>query len=381
MIGMLDAWDYSRADIDLFLYAHRGELMKQIPAGVNLLPEKRAYSCIESPITEALRKGCLGVAYGRWKARRELRRYIARTPGGSADAAFGYIGRYVTPFLPAMGNGTYDLAISFITPHNPLLLKAKAHRKICWIHTDYSSINVNTSIERGVWGAFDNIVSISPSVTESFCKAFPELRDRIIEVENIISRRMIIRNAEAYAPEEFRDGCFNILSVGRYTWPKNFDNIPDIMRRLMSHTGRKDLHWHIIGYGGDEQLIRRRIAEAGVEDNVHLLGKRENPYPYIAGCDLYIQPSRYEGKSIAVREAQMLGRPVIITDYASSASQLENGFDGLIVPLDNESCARGIANAIADPDQLSRLRRNTESRDYSGVGNLEKIYSLLSNPA
>lgn len=375
LIGLLHAWDYSRADVDLFLYAHRGALISAIPPEVNLLPELPDYRAIESPLVDALRHGCFGVAYGRLRARQYFRR--ARKAGHS-EAIFDLIGRHVTQFLPPMSPRVYDLAISFLTPHHPVLYKANAKRKICWIHTDYSFIDIDAEAEHDTWGAYDNIVSISPSVTEGFCSRFPGLRDRIIEIENILPDRLIRRQATAYRPEGFRPDAFNILSIGRYSHPKNFDNIPDIMRRIIALTGRDDLHWHIIGYGGEEPLIRRRITEAGMERHVHMLGRHDNPYPYIAACDLYIQPSRYEGKSIAVREAQLLGRPVIITDYATAPSQVDNGSDGLIVPLDNPSCARAIADAISSPSLLARLAAATATRDYTGRRDIAKIYSLLS---
>ena len=79
-----------------------------------------------------------------------------------------------------------------------------------------------------------------------------------------------------------------------------------------------DVTWYLIGYGGDEMLIRQKIAEAGMQDRVIILGKKDNPYPYMRACDLYVQPSRYEGKAVTVREAQLLGKPVVITDYATS---------------------------------------------------------------
>lgn len=196
-------------------------------------------------------------------------------------------------------------------------------------------------------------------------------------MENVIPADLIRRRAEEYIPAEFNDNNFNILSVGRFSHQKNFDNVPDIMHRLIDITGRTDLHWHIIGYGADERLIIDRIAESGMESRVHLLGKRDNPYPYMAACDLYIQPSRYEGKSIAVREAQMLGRPVIITDYATARSQVDNGTDGLIVPLDNASCARAIADALSSPGLLTGLASATATRDYTLSLEVQKLYRLL----
>lgn len=375
LIGLLHAWDYSRADVDLFLYAHRGALMSFIPPEVNLLPELPDYRAIESPLIKAITQGQFGVAYGRLRARQYFRKALK---AGYTDAHLDLIGRHVTQFLPPMSDTVYDLAISFLTPHHPVLYKVNAHRKICWIHTDYSFIKIDPQAEYDTWGAYDNIISISPAVTEGFCSKFPGLRDKIIEVENIIPSTLIHRRATQAKPPEFSAGSFNILSVGRYGHAKNFDNIPDILRRIIEQTGRTDLHWHIIGYGSDEELIRRRILETGMSQHVHLLGKRDNPYPYIATCDLYIQPSRFEGKSIAVREAQMLGRPVIITNYATARSQVNDGIDGFIVPLDNALCARAIADAITSPSLLPSLAAATLTRDYSGSDEIEKIYSLLN---
>ena len=114
-----------------------------------------------------------------------------------------------------------------------------------------------------------------------------------------------------------------------------------------------------------------------MEDRVIILGKKENPYPYIKACDLYVQPSRYEGKAVTVREAQMLCKPVVITRYATSASQLEDGVDGVIVPMDNEGCAKGIAAVIQDEKLRQHLIENTRNRDYSNAEEIEKIYQVM----
>ena len=119
--------------------------------------------------------------------------------------------------------------------------------------------------------------------------------------------------------------------------------------------------WYIIGFGGDEPLILGRIADEAVEASVTVLGKRENPYPYMKACDVYVQPSRYEGRCVAVQEAQALGKPVIITAYPSSASQLTDGVDGWIVPLENEKCAEGIADIISDPERLEKVAHTGET--------------------
>lgn len=168
----------------------------------------------------------------------------------------------------------------------------------------------------------------------------------------------------------------NLLSVGRFCEVRNYDNVPDTTQRMLA-AGVENLKWYIIGFGGSEELIRQRIAEAGMEEHVILLGKKDNPYPYIKACDIYVQPSRYEGKSITVREAQILCKPVVVTNYPTASSQIKNGVDGVIVPLDNEGCARGLADFIADTALQQRIVDYLRIHDYANTSEVEKIYSLL----
>ena len=168
----------------------------------------------------------------------------------------------------------------------------------------------------------------------------------------------------------------HLLSVGRYSYAKNYDNIPDISRRIINE-GVVDFRWFIIGYGHDEPFIRSKIAEAGMEDHVIILGKRSNPYPYIKACDIYIQPSRYEGKSVTVREAQMLYKPVVVTNYPTAPSQIKDGHDGVIVPMDNQGCAEGIINLMRDKAKQEEITAYLKTHDYGNEKEVEKLYEML----
>ena len=114
-----------------------------------------------------------------------------------------------------------------------------------------------------------------------------------------------------------------------------------------------------------------------MQDRVIILGKKDNPYSYMRACDLYVQPSRYEGKAVSVREAQLLCKPVIITKYDTSDSQLEDGTDGIVVPMDNEGCASGIAALLRDPERMRQLSENCKKRDYTNSAEVEKIDALM----
>lgn len=378
LIGLLNAIDYSRFDVDLFLYARRGELLALVPEEVNILPEIPAYAQMENPIREVISKGHWRQALARLRAKVKYDRWRRRNNPPSPEAFFQYLDNEITPGLPSLHNlGEYDLAVNFIALKNQIPAKVRAKKTAVWIHTDFSTIPLNAPLELPAWKAYDHIVSISPQVTASFTNVFPSLAPKITEIENILSPAFVRARAEAFdaKAELDADGAVKLLSVGRFCTAKNYDNVPDICRRIVEKG--LDIVWYIIGFGGDEDLIRRKIAEAGMEKRVIILGKKTNPYPYIKACDIYVQPSRYEGKSVTVREAQMLCRPVAVTDYKTASSQIADGVNGRIVPMANEACADALAAFIADTDLQARIIRNLTTGDFGNESEIDKFYDLI----
>ena len=200
----------------------------------------------------------------------------------------------------------------------------------------------------------------------------------MVLIENILPQKLIEQQSKEKIKEIFKnEDDVHLLSIGRFSYPKNFDNVPEICRYINEQG--INAKWYIIGYGSDEELIRQKIRKFEMEDKVILLGKKENPYPYIKACDLYVQPSRYEGKCVAVREAQMLGKPVVITNYATAASQLEDGIDGMIVPMDNKECAKAIIKLIQDSEMQKKLCQNLKTRNYTNEQEINKLYKLLES--
>lgn len=444
LIGLLQSFDYSKVEVDLFVYRHQGELLAMIPKEVNLLLEIPSYAQIEAPLKETIQKGFWRIAYGRLKAKWEHQRFMKHNHPIDGGAIFGYIAKNVTPYLPEINPDiTYDLAISFLTPHNIVLQKVKAKKKACWIHTDYTKVAVNAELELPIWGGYDYIASISEEVTASFLKVFPTLKDKIVLIENILSERFVrersnlsdvsffsvpaekklpkrdlaarseseqitalrtvlrdsqssnrsshrlqrrsqspypLPDSSAIAATTIVEETLNLLSVGRFSYAKNYDNVPDICKRINHQlsiiNSPLKVRWFLIGFGGDEALIRQKIQEAGMEDHVIILGKKTNPYPYIKACDIYVQPSRYEGKSVTVREAQILCKPVIVTNYTTAPSQIKDGIDGIIVPMVNAKCAYGIVDFIKNKDLQSQIIDYLQTHHYGNEEEVEKVYQL-----
>lgn len=408
LIGLLHAFDPEKVDVDLFVYSHQGALMKAIPPYVNLLPEHKAYSMIESPLKDALLAGQLGMVLGRLRAKKLHNAYLATLTEEERTndiSVFPTVSACVMPHLPSLHNlGEYDLAISYLQPHDIVRLKVKAKKYLAWIHTDYSTIHLNIEKELPIWDAYDHIVSISPDVTKGFLQKFPSLASKIVEMENILPQNYILQRASEQndiVNALMKIDVVNLCSIGRIGYAKNYDNIPYMAAELKKLFKVRDeslevreggsenyssknqkpktlhhFHWYIVG-PGDHSAIDALSKELGVDDVVTFVGSSDNPYTWLKACDIYVHPSRYEGKSIVVREAQILCKPVIITNYPTAKSQINDGVDGIICELDNKKIAEAINQLAVDKEKQESLKGYLSQHDYAGLSEINKIYKLL----
>jgi glycosyltransferase involved in cell wall biosynthesis len=382
LLGLLQSVDPNRVDVDVFIYSHRGELMKFLPTDkINLLPEMEAYSLTEKPLSEVIIKGYWRLAIARMIGRRATASFCKKHENSDKPAECGtfFQQRATWKVLPKIQPDVeYDLAISFLTPHFFLLNNVNAKKKIGWIHTDYTRILIDVDEELKMWKQLDYIASISEEVGNRFCDVFPSLGNKLIQIENILNSDFIWKRAN----EKRVTLCDNpsvtcLLTIGRFSPPKKMEEIPLICKKILEQG--VPIKWYIIGYGSEAigRIVRDNAEKEGVAENVVILGKKDNPYPYIKACDIYVQPSRYEGKSITVREAQILCKPVIITNYPTAKSQVKDGTDGVIVPLEVNECAQQMVGFISNVEKQQEIVHYLETHDYGNENEVNKLYDLL----
>lgn len=373
LISMLNNFDYKRCDVDLLLYNHSGEFMPLIPKDVKLLPENSKYKSIRLGIGTLIKSGEYNLAFQRLRAKYgyEYRR------DKSLDDTYQMqlMWKYCNPYFPE-AEEEYDVAISYLWPHNVVAEKVRAKKKIAWIHTDYSNISPDRDIDLKIWDKFDSIVGVSEKCVETFLKLYPSLKEKCVVIENITSPEFIRKMSEEQVSEEFEKDKFNLLTVARFSHAKGIDQGVEAIR-LLKDRGIDNIKWYIVGYGGDENKIRELITGYSLENMIEILGKRDNPYPYMKMCDLYMQPSRYEGKAVTVVEAQILAKPVLITNYPTAHSQVVGRVDGEICELSIEGIANGIEKFYRDRELLEKYRSNCEERNYENKEELKKLYELL----
>jgi len=378
LVGLLRVLDPAKLDVDLQLYEVRGELLDHVPKWVKILPTCVAYEMLMAPMKDALTGTGFLIGVARIFARGiiALRRLLGLPKGFLLARSH----RYALPMLPPLGT-KYDLAISFMMPHDFVAEKVNARRKVGWIHTDYTSVETGVAVgfEQKAWEKMDKIVAVSTDVATSFAKVFPDLASRVVVIENVLDSAWVRLRAGELNSSEMDEaklkGYLILCSVGRVTHQKGFDLAVGAARRLKDK-GLK-FRWYIIGFGPDESLIRRKIDELGVREEFILLGSRENPYPYMKACDIYIQPSRYEGKAVSIREAQMLGKPVLVSDFSTVRSQIEHGADGYIVPAGIDGLVEGIQLLSSDKVLCSVLAKTAVEREYGNLSEAQKVLDLV----
>lgn len=380
LINMLESFDYEKYEVDLLICHHSGDLINFLPDKVNILPQIERYTVFRKPVSQCVKEGHYTLSVVRM-----LSKTIAnlKAKKRSLEEGAGYIqmqlaSKYSMPFIPKLSK-KYDAAISYAWPHDLVANKVKANKKIAWIHTDYSKLEIDNKIDLNSWNQFNHIVSVSDECKNSFLTQYPTLKEKVMTIENISSPIFIKNMAkEEIESNEMNINHFNIVSIGRLSYVKGFDLAVKALRRLHDK-GLANIKWYVVGFGGYDDELRKIITQHNLTDSFILLGKKTNPYNYLQACDLYVQPSRYEGKAVTVTEAKILAKPIIITNYPTSKSQISNRLDGVICDLSIEGIANGIEELYDNADLRSSLVNQIQDVDYSNHHELKKLYNLIGS--
>ncbi|MBP1967060.1 glycosyltransferase [Paenibacillus aceris] len=372
LISMLNSIDYSLYDVDVFLYQHKGELINQLPHNVRLLPEIKVYATFDMSIQQTVKAGYwliggIRVAISLFSKLIGMKALYTQLMNG-----------LTSKFLPSLEK-KYDVAISCIWTHHFIVNNVKSEKKIGWIHTDYKQLNSIKWMDKQVMKKLDYIVSVSSNCKVSFDKAQPKLIDKSVVMENIISPSAMLSMANQSIHEEIseKEKVIRILTVARFHPDKGVDRAVEACKLLLNDG--INVKWYVIGFGMQEPILKERIKELGIQDNFIILGKKDNPYPYFKLADLYVQPSRFEGKSIAITEAKVFSLPIIITDYPSAQDQIQSGHDGLIVENSVEGIFGGIKKLVIHPEEAKAYQEKSSEGSWNNEYEIHRLYQMIDN--
>ena len=381
--------DYEKYDVDLLLAKNEGLFMELIPKQINvkfmpeygdlfLLSGKNAFSNIFNTF---IKKNPLTLF--------EIFPYfiklviLKKSRIKTAIKLFIKMMQKIDPVTEE-----YDAAVSYWDDRTMFYMIDKVKntaKKIAWTHFDYSANKADGTNPRddGIYLEYfkkcDNIVSVSSAVDNSLKIKFPEIANKCKIIENIQNADFIRQQSleQKSFPDKNHFKGFRILTIARITEQKGLDMIPEILFKLKNDN--YDLRWYIIG--GGEGLEKEKIINSALKNNVAemliFLGTTKNTYPYMRDCDIYVQPSRFEGKPISVEEAKIIRCPIVVSDYLSANEQLAGGKYGKIAEINPESLYKNIKDLIDDPQKREEFSKILAYENFGNETEINKFYKII----
>ncbi|MBQ5746593.1 MAG: glycosyltransferase, partial [Clostridia bacterium] len=238
----------------------------------------------------------------------------------------------------------YDIAVAYWGDRTMFYMidKVCAKKKITWLHFDYSFPKRDNDIYLPYFEKCDAIINVSTAVDDALKRELPSLSEKCLVIENITNPDLIEKmSKEGDTFSDDFDGT-RILTIGRIADQKGYDLAIPALKKIIDE-GYK-VRWYVLGASDEDYgaYIEGLVKESGLEESFIFLGTTPNPYRYLADCDIYAQPSRYEGKPISVEEAKIMKKPILASRYLSAGEQLEEGVLGHLCDISTD----GIYSAL-----------------------------------
>jgi glycosyltransferase involved in cell wall biosynthesis len=371
LISLLETIDYSTYNVDLFLFKHEGLFLKNLPNQVTLLEEPFEYKYFDMPINKAIsdciKKGRTDIAL-----LRVIAGFIFKTEKNKARCE-QRVWSFISKSLKSIDK-KYDTAIGFLEK-NPIyfcLDKVNAKKKIGFIHNDYDKLGMDPNIDNKHFYKLDSIVTVSEGCANVLKQRFPLYIHKIKVIYNIVSPSMIMKLSLDNADIESKG--IKLISVGRLNYQKGFEQAIEACKVLVDNG--YEIKWYIIGEGEERVKLEKLIELNNLKGIFILLGMKDNPYPYIRNADIYVQPSRFEGKSIAIDEAKILGKPIVVTNFSTAKDQIKHKKNGLIVDMNAQSISEGIRALIDNREFRDKLSNSLTQEKLGTESEIQKLYEL-----
>ncbi|UJF28773.1 glycosyltransferase [Kaistella sp. 97-N-M2] len=372
LVNLLAELDYSRYEVDLFLFSKNGLFLPQVPEEVNILANSTDLLTFQLPLPSSLKLFLKKLQFKLTWAR--IMFFLINRFYGNKNIAEQKSWKYIAAsILPLKEN--YTAAIGFLEKSSIYLVvdKVISQNKIGFIHTYYPKLKTDLQFDQTYFSALNKVLLVSKHCEIDFKTVFPEFASKSMVLHNINSPHLI-RNLSVQLNPDLKSNA--VISVGRLETVKGFDLAVEAAHILQQD--KVDFHWYIIGDGNEKRSLEQQIATYHLENHFTFLGLKANPYPYIKNAKIFVQPSRYEGKSIAIDEAKILAKPIILTDFTTARDQVENGVTGIICEMSASSLAESIVKYFEEKHFTQKIIANLQSKDYGTEEEIEKFYQVLN---
>lgn len=364
LISLLPLIDYTRYDVDLVIFDRGGVYEKYVPREVNIIDYQLYQKNLRGQIKKVLCHALLSP-----QLRLNKKRH-------GAEIHWRTMYRFYHGFP-----GEYDAAIAYQqgVPTFFVATKVNAKKKLAWINADIFAAGYDLEYCRQFYEQMNFIVAVSNKLQNLLCTKTPWMMDRLTCVYDIINPDVIVSLAKKTVQDmTISRGEMAIVTVGRLTRPKNY-LLAVNAARILKDKGLK-FKWYFVGEGEMRRAIEMQIHENGLQNEVILLGFKENPYPYMAKADVYVQTSTFEGFGLTIAEAKILHRPVVSTNFDIVHDQITDGQNGLIAEMTPESVAEKILKLLHDDSLRSKIIKNLEKEENTTSSTeIQKFNQLIES--
>ncbi len=381
LMELLRRMEETGHEVFLYVVMGQGEMIGRVPSYVKLL--NPAFS----PYPVLSRRGRAGMAKTvcraffrngglpkKLRCMRDCYRSMKREGRFQADKL---LWRVVSEGAPRFEE-EFDLAVAWLEGASAYYVAdhVKAARKCGFVHIDYESAGYTREMDQDCGDRFDRIFAVSEEVKGHFLAVYPQYASKTGVFHNLLDREGICLKAAENAG--FSDGYEGrrLLTVGRLTYQKAFDIAIDAMK-LLKDAGQR-VRWYVLGEGDQRKALEKKIAAMGLREDFLLLGDVENPFPYYVQADIYVHATRFEGKSIAIQEAQTLGCAIVASDCNGNREQIEDGQDGILCELTPKAIADSITALLENEERRKALGRRAQEKNKGKEQELQMLLELLA---
>lgn len=366
---LLNLFDFDSYDIDLFLFRRQGLFLPNVPQQVNITDGGKDYELFDGSASECIKSSIKKLNFS--LAANRIK-YAKALVSGNKTTVWHCIKKTLSKTTKH-----YDVAVAYLEGNSIYYCVdcVDADMKIGYIHNDYNGLGLDKNFDRPYFEKLNYLVSVSDECVNVLKENFSEFESKIKLMLNIVSPTMLESLCNDNAEEYKNTNTKKLLTVSRFSSQKGYDMAvaaADILNRK-----GYDFRWYSIGRGQLEEQIKKQIKSLGLEEKFILLGEKSNPYPYIKNCDIYVQPSYYEGKSIAIDEAKIFGKPIVCTSFPTVYDQLTDGETALLAEINAESIAEKIEMLLNDSSLCRTLSGNLKKEELGNEKEIDKFYQLL----
>lgn len=368
MVSLLNTLDRKKYDISLLVSDGTGIFMSFLPHDIQIISVEKISWLLRGVrgLFPLFRAGYPLTALGS----------VIRLLLSTVDK--GYAGWWLSRLIPSLKD-EYDTIVDYNGQHQLYYMvdKLKAKKKITFFHSDYAKWAYYYQVDKKYYSKVDYIFTISAICVQSLKKYFPDQSAKIRLMENISSPEYIKKMSLLPVTDLDVSTDPAFLTLGHVCKSKGSDLAIEAAS-LLKKKGVK-FKWYFIGEVCDYSYYQNKINRYGLQAEINLIGLKTNPYPYIREATLYIHPSEFEGRSIALDEAKILCKPIVVTNFSTVGDQFENRVNASVCEMTPESLSFAIQELLYDMTLREKYQNYLSTYLIDNSCEVNKLYTIFDN--